>query len=111
VRALADAEGLVFNVLADGKPYIALLKDDEGHTYAARFFTRLGYANVRLPLNVFRAEVVRGGGAAPPPPLPLRPERVVEMRFRCGRGVRRAVSVFGPAAAAMPGAIASKPTA
>lgn len=61
-------------VLGDGKPYLAIVQDAEGHSYKQRFSTRLGFVTALLPFNRFRAE----GPASPP----LRPGMITTIKFR-----------------------------
>lgn len=80
-----------------------MLVDDEGHTYTARFYTRLNFCDVRLPLNAFRAEVParEGPASAAGAPPPLRPERVVALRFRCAAAAGKSAAL-GSAPASFP---------
>lgn len=72
---LSDCESLVARILSDGKPYLCILQDSEGHSYKQRFSTRLGFVTALLPFNRFRAE----DRASPP----LRPGMITTIKFRC----------------------------
>ena len=72
--SLGDCEGLITQLLGDGKPYAMILCDKDGHQYSARFNTRQGFNNIRLPFNKFRAI------NAPCPPLD--PSTITMIKFR-----------------------------
>lgn len=48
---LSDCESLIARILSDGKPYLCILQDSEGHSYQQRFSTRLGFITALLPFN------------------------------------------------------------
>ena len=81
VSGLGYREGLLLCALADGNPYSVVLVDDEDHTYIASFGTRFGYNSIRLTWNMFQQELT----AERSEPVPLRPEMISLIKFRCGR--------------------------
>jgi hypothetical protein len=53
---LGGCEGLVLRALSlDEHAYTCVLRTSAGHSYSAKFNTRLGYNTLRLPFNQFRA--------------------------------------------------------
>ena len=53
---LGGCEGLVLRALSlDEHAYTCVLRTAAGHSYSAKFNTRLGYNTLRLPFNQFRA--------------------------------------------------------
>ena len=75
---LQDCDSLVARVLGDGKPYLAVLADEEGHKYKYKISTRLGFSTVRMPFNRFRAESSKSP--------PMRPGMLHTIKFRCSAG-------------------------
>lgn len=74
VLGLPSTEGIIVHALTDGKPYTCILVDNEGHSYSSRFNTRLGYNNIRLPINSFRA--------MDPSFPPMTPSAIEVLKFR-----------------------------
>lgn len=52
--SLADAEGLVVRVAADGGSYTVVLRTAAGELYGARVAAPVSFANLRLPFAAFR---------------------------------------------------------
>lgn len=77
---LASLEGLQMRVSSDrSKMYSLVLEDTEGARYAARFYTKRGFATVRMPMSAFRPMDDADGNDVPP--LGSRPLARIALRY------------------------------
>jgi hypothetical protein len=79
VEPFVNKEGILVSFLADGNPYSCVLVDDENNTFIASFGTRPGYNTIRLTWNMFQQEL----SMERPDPVPIRPEMIRFIKFRC----------------------------